>query len=45
LPVLQGVLVAHPAAHQQPAALIWAADIWNACSTPSRSMGVIFGTS
>jgi hypothetical protein len=41
----QGELVTHAGAHQQPAALIWAADIWNACSTPSRSMGVIFGIS
>jgi hypothetical protein len=45
LPVLQGTLATHAGAHQQPAALIWAADIWNAWSTPSRSMGVIFGTS
>jgi hypothetical protein len=45
LPVTQGVLAAHPGAHQQPAALIWAADIWNAWSTSSRSMDVIFGTS
>jgi hypothetical protein len=32
------------AVHQQPAALICAADIWNACNTSSRFIGVIFGT-
>jgi len=45
LPITQGVLAAHPAAHQQPAALICAADIWKACNTSSRSIGVIFGVS
>src|SRR5262249_28952301 len=40
LPVTQGVLVAHPADHQQPAALICAADIWNTCRTWSRSIAV-----
>jgi hypothetical protein len=41
--VLQGVPV-QAAVHQQPAALICAADIWNACNTSSRFIGVIFGT-
>jgi hypothetical protein len=43
---LQATLVGWQAAvHQQPAALICAADIWNACRTSSRSIDVIFGLS
>jgi hypothetical protein len=45
LPVTQGVLVVHAGDHQQPAALICAADIWNTCRTSSRSIAVIFGLS
>jgi len=41
-PALLGV---HEDVHQQPAALICAADIWNACRTSSRSIDVIFGVS
>jgi hypothetical protein len=39
------VLAEHPGAHQQPAALICAADIWNAWSTSSRFIDVILGVS
>jgi hypothetical protein len=45
LPVTQGLLVVHIGDHQQPAALICAADIWNAWRTSSRFIDVIFGVS